>query len=92
MASVGQRLLDTSAKAITKQSLLAFNDVVKARAAEGGDEPAADAPAPKGPSQAEFAAAVAKDVAKELFPTWMRITVGVIVVAIIAYVIYAVVT
>jgi len=90
VASVGQRLLDTSAKAITKQSLIAFNDVVTARAAAGGTDAAAETTAPKGPTQAEFAAAVAKHVAGELFPTWMRIVFGVIVVAVIAYVIYAI--
>lgn len=91
VASVGQRLLDTSAKAITKQSLRALNDVVKARAAGAGGDSTEEAQAPKGPTQAEFAAAVAKDVAGELVPPWMRLVLGAIVVAIIAYVIYAII-
>ncbi|MEM8933739.1 MAG: carbon monoxide dehydrogenase subunit G [Acidobacteriota bacterium] len=66
VATVGQRLLDSSAKAITKQSLEGLAKVITARTeAVENDEP----PAPvEAPSQAEFAANVAKEVAKDLVP------------------------
>ena len=65
IATVGQRLLDSSAKAITKQSLEGLSNVIESRAsADEGEEPA---PIEK-PSQAEFAANVAKEVAQDLVP------------------------
>jgi hypothetical protein len=71
VASVGQRLLDSSAKAIIKQSLEGLNAVLASRSgaaptAGGVAAPAAAEPAP--PSQAEFAARVAREVAKDLIP------------------------
>jgi len=88
IASVGQRLLDTSAKAITKQSLLAFNDVVNERVTQSDTEEPDSRPAqPKGPTQAEFAAAVAKDVAKELVPMWMRLAIVVALIGLVVWVI-----
>ncbi|MCG8459762.1 MAG: carbon monoxide dehydrogenase subunit G, partial [Holophagales bacterium] len=63
IATVGQRLLDSSAKAITKQSLDGLAKVIESRAAaEEGEE----APPIEAPSQAEFAANVAKEVAKDM--------------------------
>ncbi len=92
IASVGQRLLDSSAKAIIKQSLEGLNTVVKARVAaqagqgvvvdgagDGDTDGEADAPAPveapayEKPSQADFAKAVAKEVASDLVPKQYRI-------------------
>ena len=68
IASVGQRLIDASAKAIIKESLEGLNANVKARAnvAEGGVAEVVQA------SQAEFATRVAKEVAKDLIPPPMR--------------------
>ena len=65
IASVGQRLLDSSSKAIIKQSLEGLNAQVVARqAAAAGEEVAA----PEAPTQADFAREVAKEVAKDLVP------------------------
>lgn len=108
IASVGQRLIDSSAKAIIKQSLEGLNKVVAARAvaaagggevdsapdgeAEGGDdstngaEPTAPAPKPaiEKPTQADFAKAVAREVAADLVPAKYRIPVIGGVIAVIA--------
>ena len=116
IASVGQRLMDTSAKSIIRQSLEALNEYVKfqaasveraaeveqiaAKAEEAGaseDEIAeevaraeAEAPEYTPPSQAELAAAVAKDVAGDLISPTMRnvlIGVGIAVVLLLIYLI-----
>ena len=82
IASVGQRLLDTSAKAIVRQSLDLLNEYLKVKMAaqavsETGGDTAVEADdaivqteAPKfvPPSQAKLATALAKDVAGELIP------------------------
>ncbi len=71
IASVGQRLIDSSAKAIIKQSLDGLNATMKAKLADrsGDGEAAAVARAAAAPpSQTEFAATVAKEVAKDLIP------------------------
>jgi len=70
IASVGQRLLDSSAKSIIKQSLEGLNETLKARskAATGDDAAESAMPTPRAPSQTEFAARVAKEVAKDLIP------------------------
>ena len=64
IASVGQRLIDSSARAIIKESLkgLNANVTVRANAAEGEEAVVIKA------SQAEFASKVAKEVAKDLIP------------------------
>jgi len=64
IASVGQRLIDSSARAIIKESLEGLNANVKARAnvAEGEEAVVVKA------SQAAFASKVAKEVAKDLIP------------------------
>jgi len=74
LASVGQRLIDSSAKAIIKQSLDGLNQVMVARAASAGSAGASDGDGEaepvsiEAPSQAEFAANIAKEVAKDLLP------------------------
>ena len=93
LASVGQRLMESSAKAIIKQSLDGLNASVQARASAG--ESGADLPAPtkaKAPSQTEFAANVAREVAKDLVPAWLRYGVVVVAVLVVAYVIYVLVS
>ena len=64
IASVGQRLIDSSARAIIKESLEGLNANVTARANAAEGEEAVVIKA----SQAEFASKVAKEVAKDLIP------------------------
>lgn len=80
IASVGQRLMDSSAKAITKQSLDNLDKQIQARLAaeaappvaetEGaGDTPPKATPvveAPPPPSQTEFAVGVAREMAGDM--------------------------
>lgn len=65
IASVGQRLIDTTARSITRQSLEALNKQIKARQ-EGREEDV------KGPSATKLAAGVAKDVVKEITGKFRR--------------------
>jgi carbon monoxide dehydrogenase subunit G len=64
LASVGQRSLDTVSKSMIRQGLTALDGALAARVAARftGQEQVAYQP----PTQSEFAAAVAKDVAKEV--------------------------
>ena len=84
IASVGQRLIDASAKAIIKESLEGLNANVKARAnvAEGGVAEVVQA------SQAEFATRVAKEVAKDLIPPPMRTALVVLALVGVVVLIY----
>lgn len=73
IATVGQRLMDSSAKAIVKQSLQNLDKQVQVRLqpAPVAGAVAAEAAAkalPPAPSQAEFMANVAQDVIKDLVP------------------------
>jgi len=89
LASVGQRLVEASAKAIIKQSLDGLNDAVKVRAGgagAAGEEGAEAPPVVRAPSQAEFASKVAREVAKEVVPGWVRYGLIVVVLAAILYV------
>ncbi len=90
IASVGQRLLDSSAKAIIRQSLEGLNETLKARAAAATspDAPTEVLPTIQAPSQAEFAARVAKEVAKDLVPKPVRIAAAVLVLLAILLVLY----
>ena len=120
IASVGQRLLDSSAKAIIRQSLEALNTILEAQVVASGSAAVADAietaadvvaedaadevtavsaaapapstspatpprPAVKAPSQTEFAANVAKEVAKDLIPRPVLIGGGIVIVLLILY-------
>jgi hypothetical protein len=84
IASVGQRLIDSSAKAIIKESLEGLNANVKARAnvAEGEEAEVIKA------SQAEFATRVAKEVAKDLVPPPARVALVILALVGIGVVIY----
>jgi len=91
LAAVGQRLIESSTRAIIAQSLEGLNAAVQARvAAANAGGPAAVA-APLGlerPTQAEFAAGVAKQVAKDLIPAGARkliVPVAVIVVLLVVW-------
>jgi len=79
IASVGQRLLDSSAKALTKQSLDGLNNQIEARvqasaAAAGGDSHASEEvkpelpPPTEAPSQTQFAMGVAKNMLDDALP------------------------
>jgi len=86
IASVGQRLMDTSAKSIIRQSLEGLNEYLKVQVAAGAaaaavttdtestpdtpPEPAKPAYTP--PSQTQVAVEVAKDVASDLIPAQYR--------------------
>jgi carbon monoxide dehydrogenase subunit G len=75
LASVGQRLMETSAKAIIGQSLDGLNAAVKARAAAttaGGAAAGAPPPSVEAPSQAQFARKVAGQVIRDLVPRPVR--------------------
>ncbi len=64
LAGVGQRLIDTASKSMIRQGLETLNQALQARVAarsEGKEEGAY-----KPPSEAEFATAVAKDMAGEM--------------------------
>ena len=84
IASVGQRLLESSSKAIIKQSLEGLNETLQARA--GSDPGDVEPPPVEAPSQSEFAAAVAKEVAKDLVPK--PVLVGLVVLAILVLLIF----
>ncbi len=103
IASVGQRLMDTSAKSIIRQSLEALNEYLKAQVAV--QETAVATPTIEAemaetaakpvefnrPSQTDVALGVAKDVADEFIPAQYRpvlIAVGVVVLLVILYLIF----
>lgn len=66
IAGVGQRMLDTVSKSMTRQGLEALNKALEARlAAKAEGKEVEYIP----PSEAEFAAAVARDVAGEILST-----------------------
>ena len=99
IATVGQRLIETSARAIVKQSLDGLDIAMRARAemalmvtTSGGSvaEAAAAAAAvvPRiedKPSQAAFTATVAKEVAKDLVPGTMRRALIVVAVLVLTW-------
>ncbi|TNF80138.1 MAG: carbon monoxide dehydrogenase, partial [Acidobacteria bacterium] len=89
IASVGQRLLDSSAKAIIKQSLDGLNDTLKARSSAAGGNEAVETAVltPQPPSQTEFAARVAKEVAKDLIPKPVLIGGAILLVLLLLYLI-----
>ncbi len=65
LASVGQRLLDTASKSLIRQGLEALNNALQARLeAEATGAEVEYTP----PTEARFAAAVARDMAREMLP------------------------
>ncbi len=103
IASVGQRLMDSSAKSIIRQSLEGLNEYLKAQVAmqetavstDTATESPTTPPKPtefKHPTQTDVAFHVAKDIANDLIPAQYRpalIAVGAIVLLIILYVIFS---
>jgi hypothetical protein len=84
LASVGQRLIDTVGRSMIRQGLDTLNQALQARMAanSGGTEHGRVEYKP--PSEAEFAAAVAKDVAGQvLSPSQMMWIAAVIVIVVI---------
>ncbi len=88
IASVGQRLLDSSAKAIIKQSLEGLNEALKARSTAAASGEAVPEPEIRAPSQAEFAAKIAKEVAKDLIPRPVLIGGAVLLALLLVYLFY----
>jgi carbon monoxide dehydrogenase subunit G len=85
IASVGQRLIEASAKAIVKESLDGLNHNVKARASasESGEAQLVEA------NQTDFTRKVAQEVAREIIPQparYVLIALALIGVAALAYV------
>lgn len=89
LASVGGRLMESSAKAIIKQSLDGLNGAVKARSGQGGEGGAEPA---RAPTQTEFATSVAREVARDVVPAWLRTALTVAAVVLLVYLLYAVFT
>jgi len=86
LASVGQRLLDTTSKSMLRQGLGELNKALQARmAAKTEGEEIEYEP----PTEGEFAAAVAKDVAGEMFSSsrviWIIVAV-IILIIIVAFI------
>ncbi len=74
IASVGQRLLDTSAKSIVRQGLESLDRLIQAQVqpAPVSEGQPAPAPALAPPSEAQVAVGVAKDVFEEYIPAEYR--------------------
>jgi carbon monoxide dehydrogenase subunit G len=79
LASVGQRMLDTASKSMMRQGLETLNQTLEARVAAKTEGKEVDH---KPPSESEFAAAVAKDMAGQVL-TPVRLTMIVIVILVI---------
>jgi carbon monoxide dehydrogenase subunit G len=86
LASVGQRLMDSASKSLLSQGLNSLNQAVVARqTAKASGEQVEYTP----PSESEFAASVAKDMAGEVFSSRSVIwIVGVVVVLILILAVY----
>jgi carbon monoxide dehydrogenase subunit G len=80
LASVGQRLIDTASKSMIRQGLESLNEALQAHteAETRGEEVAYQAP-----TEAQFAQAVARDMARELFASrqWKQLAMALAVVA-----------
>jgi len=83
LASVGQRLLDSASKSIINQGLEAMNQALLARLAALETGQAVEY---KPPSETKFAAAVAKDMAGEVFSSrtiWIALAVLILIIVIV---------
>jgi len=85
LASVGQRLLDTASKSTIRQALEALNVALQARMAAQSEGREVEY---QPPSESKFMAAVAKDMAGEVFSSsriiWIVIAILVILAIIVA--------
>jgi carbon monoxide dehydrogenase subunit G len=84
LASVGQRMIDTASKSMIRQGLGTLNEALEARVAakEEGTEVEHTAP-----TESEFAAAVAKDMAGEVLAPSRLIWIGAAIIVIIIVVV-----
>ena len=81
IASVGQRLMDSASKSMIRQGLETLNKALETRVAKSEDQEQVEY---KPPSETEFAAAVAKDMAGEMLSSsWIWIAVAVVIVIVI---------
>jgi hypothetical protein len=85
LASVGQRLLDTASKSIIRQGLEALDKALQARVAAKAEGKEVEYTPP---SESQFATAVAKDMAGQIFTPsrilWIVVGVIVIIAIIVA--------
>lgn len=83
LASVGQRLIDTASKSMIRQGLDTLNQALQARVTGESQEELDYQP----PTEAEFAASVAKDMAGEMFSSrrvrWIVIAIVIILAVLI---------
>jgi carbon monoxide dehydrogenase subunit G len=86
LASAGQRLLDTASKSMIGEGLTTLDKVLQARVAAAPGEAPVEVEAP---SETEFAAAVAKDVTREVVKSSRLLQVAIIVAGILLFVILA---
>lgn len=86
LAGVGQRMIDTVSKSMIRQGLGTLNEAIKARAAARADAKEVEYTPP---SETEFAAAVAKDMAGGLLSSkrflWLALAVIVAILAVIVW-------
>jgi carbon monoxide dehydrogenase subunit G len=81
LASVGQRLIDSTSKSMIRQGMQALDAALEARiSGDDGEEVEV-----KAPSETEFAAAVAKDMAGEALGSrrWIWVLLAIVIVVII---------
>lgn len=84
LASVGQRLLDTASKSIIRQGLEALNLALQARVAAKTEGKNVEYTPP---SESKFMAAVAKDMAGEIFTPARLVWIAIAILAVIALII-----
>ena len=80
LANVGQRLIDTASKSMISQGLESLNNALKAHLQAEAEGTEVDYTPP---SEAEFAAAVAKDMAGEMLPPAQTVGIVLAIVAVI---------
>lgn len=80
LASVGQRLLDTASKSMIRQGLEALNMALVARVAAKSGESSGEY---KPPTESQFMAAVAKDMAGQFFSSSKVVGIGVAILIIL---------
>ena len=83
LAGVGQRMIETVGKSMTRQGLESLNKALQARVTESAEAQESEY---KPPSETEFAAAVAKDVAGKVLSSSRMIWIAVAVVIVIVIV------
>ena len=88
LASVGQRMIDTVSKSMIRQGLSTLNDAIKARVAARADAKEVEYTPP---SETEFAAAVAKDMAGGLLSSKRFWWLALVVIAVILVIVWLIV-